>query len=83
MATTARARDLRYGRRGGNWLPELVDGQLPFGVVDGVRKTCPTPLFVRCGFCGGRWWVVPADAGKPCHVCGDVLAPVFIDPKAA
>lgn len=58
----------RYGARGGNWLPELVDGQLPFGKVDGVSETCPTPVLVAC-LCAYPCWVVPGAVGKVCDVC--------------
>lgn len=68
----------RYGVRGGGWAPDLVDGQLPYGVVDGVRKTCPTPLFVRC-FCG-YWWVAPSTAAKPCDRCGEHFVRVTVQP---
>jgi hypothetical protein len=62
------AGDLRYGRRGGNWLPQLVDGEPPFGVVDGVRQTCPTPVLVRCG-CSWPSWTSAGDVGKTCCLC--------------
>jgi len=64
----------RYGRRGGNWLPALVDGQKPFGVIEGVRTTCPDPVFVVCA-CQvvDGWWVMPGDVGKRCDWCGAKL----------
>lgn len=71
----------RYGMRGGGWIPALVNGQAPFGVVKGVRKTCPEPIHVRC-MCG-YWWVVPSTAAKPCERCGEPFVRVRIDREGA
>lgn len=62
--TTARARDLLYGRRGGGWLPDLADPGSPFAVAvaDG------SVVFVRCG-CPHGWWVSAPRARDECHVC--------------
>lgn len=79
MSATSKAN--RYGQQGGGWIPDLIDGQLPFGVVNGIRQTCPTPVFVRC-FCG-NFWVTPNTAAKPCDRCGEPFVPIVVEPRTA
>lgn len=80
---SATSKGNRYGARGGNWLPELVGGQAPFGSIDGQRQDCPEPVLVQCSFCGWRFWVTPADANKPCHVCNEKVLSVEIPRRSA
>lgn len=71
MTLSAKARDVRYGRRAGGWASDR-NNEAPFGVVDNVKQPCPTPAYVTCG-CQvvDGWWVVPAAVGKSCHACGE------------
>lgn len=81
MTENARARDTRYGRRGGRWMsqndPALFEGA--YGIVDGAKGRCPTPIHVRC-FCG-YFWVVPSMAAKPCDRCGEPF--ITVEPRSA
>ena len=58
-----------------HWVPTLVDGQKPFGAIDGVRQDCPTPVLSACG-CAYRSWVVPGDVGKTCDLCREKVRAV-------
>ena len=87
------ARDTRYGRRGGRWLPDehvgaadIVYGPQPDGewvstveLLTEARIERGQLVRVRC-WCANGWLVVPAHVGRECGSCG---APMRAVAKAA
>lgn len=71
-AKSTSARDLRYGRQGGRWLPMLTDAEQAEAFAAAVEAG--EIVYGQC-FCT-YWWLVSADIGSRCLHCDEQRRPV-------
>ena len=61
-AKSTSARDLRYGRQGGRWLPLQTDAEQ-------AEAFAAVAIYGAC-FCT-YWWLISADVGSICRHCNE------------
>ena len=66
-AKSISARDLRYGRRGGRWLPMMTDDEQRAAFAAAVEAG--EIVYGAC-FCT-YWWLIRIDVGSTCGHCGE------------
>lgn len=71
-AKSTKARDLRFGRRGGRWLPLLTDHEQ----AEAFAAAVDAGTIVRAECICTYWWLASIDLGTPCGHCGERLTAV-------
>lgn len=71
-AKSTSARDLRYGRQGGRWLPLMTDAEQAKAFAAAVESGGLVYGECLCTY----WWLVPVDVGSTCEHCGEQRQPV-------
>ena len=71
-AKSESARDLRYGRRGGGWLPLQTDAEQAAAFAAAVDAG--EIVYGEC-FCT-YWWLLSVDVGSICRHCDERRVPV-------
>ncbi len=65
-AKSTSARDLRYGRQGGGWLPLMTD----FEQAEAFKAAMAAGQVVYSSRFCTFWWIVARDVGTICGHCG-------------
>ena len=60
-------RDVRYGRRGGRWLPPCSDAQQAAAFAAEVEAGRIVYGACLCTY----WWLITRDIGSTCEHCGE------------
>jgi hypothetical protein len=71
-AKSTKARDLRFGRRGGRWLPLLTDAQQAEAFATAIEDGRIVHAECICTY----WWLAPCDIGTPCGSCAEPMRKV-------